>query len=168
MLAEHDEGGVAIASEAGESHRDGAGECRRTVEHDERKGAASQQDIGAPNGSRRIGRPDHPHAFDIAQMHPVPWVEGALGVDVGHPAMLRHGGFDDRAGERGLPTSHSPDDLGKPAARQSASAERGVERRDSGGEGGCGGGRRGGKEPNELGQGDRHELEVSRYDAVAE
>ena len=70
--------------------------------------------------------------------------------------MRGHRGLDDRAGERRLPTARAADELRKPAAREPSAEQRGVERRDPGGErrrGRCGWR----EEPNELGEGERQQ-----------
>ena len=154
-VAEEDEGGVGFAGETGEAHRRGLRERGRAVEHHERKGAAAEQDVGAPGGSRGVVWADHPHAFGVAEVHPVARVECALGVDVRDPAMCRDGALDDGAGECRLAAARRSDQLRESPARQPAPEQRGVERGDPGGErrrGRCGGW----KELDKLGEGQRH------------
>jgi hypothetical protein len=142
-IAEDHQGTVRLACEARESHGVRPGQQGRSIEHDEREGAAAQQHVGAPGRARRIVRPDHPHPLGVAEMHPVARVERALCVDVGHPVMLRGSRLDDGAGERRLATAIRSHDLGEPAARQPAPLEHGIERRDPGGDRGRDGRRRG-------------------------
>ena len=153
LIAEEHEGGVRLARQPRETHGRRAGEQGRAIEHDEGKGPAAQQHVRAPRGARGIVRADHPHAFRITQVYPIARVEGALGVDVRDPAVVRDRGLHESASEGGLAASRRAGDLREPAARQSSTEQHGVERRNPGGE--CGRSRRGGREePNELGEGE--------------
>ena len=160
-IAKEDEGGIRFSSESREPHGRSLGERGRAVEQDEREGTAAEQDVGTPGRARGIVRPDHPHAFGVAEVDPVACVERALRIDVCHPAMLFDRGFDNRAGEGGLAAARAADDLREPAAGESAAEQHGVERRDSGGKRRRD--RRGsGEEPNELGEGERQESSGER------
>ena len=155
LIAEEHEGGVRLARQPRETHGRRTGEQGRAVEDDEGKGPAAQEHVCAPRGARGIVRADHPHAFRITQVHPIARVEGALGVDVRDPAMVRDRGLDEGASEGGLAASRWARDLREPAARQSSTEQLGIERRNPGRE--CGSNRHGGREePNELGKGKGH------------
>jgi len=60
-VTQQEQGGVGIARELGEPHRDRAREDGAAVEDHQGEGPAPQQEIGAPRGTRRIGGTDHPH-----------------------------------------------------------------------------------------------------------
>ena len=154
-VAEDHERRAAIARETGEPHGGRLGEGRRPVEHDEGEGPAPEQDVGAPCGARRIMGADDPHAVSVSQVHPVACIQGALRIDDGDPAATGDRGLDDGAHEGGLPAPRAPDDLREPPARQSASRQHQVERRDPGGNRGRAGRGRG-KQLNEFGEREGH------------
>ncbi len=155
LIAEEHEGGVRLARQPRETHGRRAGEQGCTVEDDEGERAAAQQHVGTPRGARGIVRTDHPHSFRIAEVHPIARVEGALGVDVRDPAVVRDRGLHEGTREGGLAASRRAGNLREPTARQPSTEQHGVERRNPGGE--CGRDWRGWREePNELGEGKGH------------
>ena len=58
-VAQHHEGGVALAGQAREAHHDAARKRARAVEHDQPERPAAQEDVGAPramgDGEGRVG-----------------------------------------------------------------------------------------------------------------